>query len=51
MISRQEVIVPEFALKYFDAAPQDDLLIALSDSTRQFRKLLKKVPKKKHDYA
>lgn len=51
MISRQEVIVPEFASKYFEAAPQDDLLVALSDSTRQFRKLLKKIPRKKYDFA
>ena len=51
MISRQEVIVAEFAVKYFEAAKQDDMLVALSESTQQFKKLLKKIPKKKHDYA
>src|SRR5215211_6219132 len=51
MISRQEVIVAESAMKYFEAAPQDDMLVALSTSTKQFKKLVKKIPKKKIDYA
>lgn len=51
MISRQEVIVADSAMKYFEAAPQDDMLIALSTSTKRFKKLLKKIPKKKVDYA
>ena len=51
MVSRHEVIVSEFAQKYFDAAPQEDMLEALYESTRQFKKLLKKIPKKKIDYA
>lgn len=51
MITREEVIVAEFAVKYFEAAPQDDMLEALSESTRQFKKLLKKIPKKHFDYA
>jgi uncharacterized damage-inducible protein DinB len=51
MISRQEVIVADFAIKYFEAAPQEDMLDALSASTRQFKKLLKKIPQKKIDYA
>ena len=51
MISRQEVIVADSAKKYFEAAPHDDMLVALSTSTRQFKKLLKKMPKKKIDYA
>lgn len=51
MISRQEVVVADSATKYFDAAPEDDMLDALSTSTRQFKKLLRKIPKKKIDYA
>ncbi len=51
MISRHEVIVSEFAMKYFEAAPEDDMLVALSKSTRQLKKLLRKIPKKKVDYA
>ncbi|MBC7827829.1 MAG: DinB family protein [Chitinophagaceae bacterium] len=51
MISRQEVIVPEFATKYFEATTHDDVTVALTESTKQFKKLLKKIPKKKIDYA
>lgn len=51
MISRQDVIVADSAAKYFEAAPEDDMLDALSTSTRQFKKLLKKIPKKKIDFA
>jgi hypothetical protein len=51
MISRQEVIVPEFAEKYFEATTENDVTLALSASTKQFKKLLKKIPKKKIDYA
>ena len=51
MISRQEVIVSDFAMKYFEAAPENDMLVALSASTKRFKKLLKKIPRKKIDYA
>lgn len=51
MILRQEVIVPEFATRYFKATTDDDLTIALAASTRQFKKLLKKIPHKKIDFA
>ena len=48
MISRQEVIVSDFAMKYFEAAPENDMLVALSASTKRFKKLLKKNPKEKN---
>ena len=51
MISRQDVIVADFATKYFEATTEDDLTLALSASTKQFKKLLKKIPKKKINYA
>ena len=51
MFSRQDVIVADFAIKYFEATKEEDLTLALSASTKQFKKLLKKVPKKKIDYA
>jgi hypothetical protein len=51
MISRHDVIVPEYAVKYFEATTEDDLNVALATSTRQLKKLLKKIPKKKVDYA
>lgn len=51
MISRQEVIVPEFAEKYFQATSNEDVTVALAASTREFKKLLRKIPRKKVDYA
>jgi hypothetical protein len=51
MFSRQEVIVPEYAEKYFQATREDDPITALTVSTKRFRKLLKKIPRKKIDYA
>ena len=51
MISRQDVIVANSAEKYFEAAPEEDMLVALSASTKRFKKLLKKIPNKKIDYA
>jgi hypothetical protein len=51
MISRQDVIVADFATKYFEATTEDNLILALKTSTKQFRKLLKKIPKKKINYA
>ena len=51
MISRHEVVVPEFAIKYFEATSDDDLTVALSKSTKEFKKLLGKIPKKRIDYA
>ena len=51
MISRQDVIVADFATKYVEATTEDDLTLALSASTKQFKKLLKKIPRKKFDYA
>jgi hypothetical protein len=45
MISRQDVIVPEYAVKYFEATTDDDLNVALATSTKQLKKVLKKIPK------
>jgi len=51
MISRQEVTVPEFAMTYINAVTENNLQEALSKSTRQFRKLVKRLPYKKINYA
>ena len=51
MISRQEVIVADFAIKYFEAAPKMTCWMHFKASTRQFKKLVRKIPKKKIDYA
>ena len=51
MFPRQDAIVADFATKYFEATTEDDLTLALSASTKQFKKLLRKIPKKKINYA
>ena len=51
MVQRTDVIVPEVYNGYVEAAKEDDLMDALQRSRKQFRKLFKKIPKKKIDYA
>ena len=51
MISRKDITVPDFYKKYIEAVEKDDLLEALNRSTKQIRKLLRNIPKKKIDYA
>jgi len=51
MFSRQDVIVPEFAVKYFEATTEDNISDALASSTKQFKKLLRRIPRKKIDHA
>ena len=51
MISRKDVSAPASFEGYVREAGDDSLLPALKKSTKQFRKLLKKIPAKKIDYA
>jgi hypothetical protein len=51
MISRKDVSAPASFEVYVREAGDDSLMPALKKSTRQFRKLLKKIPAKKIDYA
>lgn len=51
MISRLKVTAPKPYQNYIDKAGEDDLQEAISTSTRKFKKLLKKIPKKTIDYA
>lgn len=51
MIPRDEAIISDSMMQYFEAAPQENMLDALKNSTKQFKKLLRKIPKKKIDYA
>lgn len=51
MITPTDIILPASYNNYVKAIGDKDLLAALRQSTRQFRKLLKKIPKKKIDYA
>lgn len=51
MITRKDITVPEFYKGYINSVKEDDLMEALANNTRQFRKLLKHIPGKKINYA
>lgn len=51
MITRKQVSVPEFYREYINAVKENELMDALTNNTRRFRKFLKKIPDKKIDYA
>jgi hypothetical protein len=51
MATKKEVIAADFYHGYINAAKSDDVLKALKISTRNFKKLLEEIPKKKIDYA
>ena len=51
MVNRRDVTVPDFYKTYLNALQEDNLLEALANNTRRFRKLLKQIPHKKINYA
>jgi hypothetical protein len=51
MIPKTEIIIAEFYQPYLDNIKEEDIGAALKKNTRQFRKLLKAIPRKKIDYA
>jgi len=51
MVSRKEISVPEYYQRYVDQAGDDDLQKAFKKNTKLFKKILKNIPRKKHDYA
>jgi uncharacterized damage-inducible protein DinB len=51
MITRKDAFGSESFQGYINEAPDDDLMISLQENTKRFRKLLKKIPRKKIDYA
>ena len=51
MITRKDISVPEFYKGYINSVKEDDLMEALLNNTRQFRKFLKHIPGKKINYA
>ena len=50
-MKRSQFTIPPFYQNYVDLAGNDDLMKALKKSTQEFKKLLKNIPRKKHDYA
>src|SRR5687767_10588905 len=51
MIQREQLTAPESYKKYINLVKEKNLLKALRNNEREFEKLLKKIPKKKRDYA
>src|ERR1700753_4155725 len=51
MIPKTEIIRAEFYNSYIDQIKENDFREALRKNTRQFRKLLESVPRKKYDFA
>ena len=51
MVTRKDVIAAEFFNRYLNLVKEDDVVKALKKNTKQFRKLLDSIPKKKIDYA
>jgi hypothetical protein len=51
MIPKSELIVAESYKAYIDQIKENDFRGAIEKNTRQFRKLLSSIPRKKHDYA
>jgi len=51
MISKKDIIASEFYQRYIDLVEGDEVLKGLRQSSKQFKKLLKKIPKNKIDFA
>ncbi|HET6255987.1 MAG TPA: DinB family protein [Puia sp.] len=51
MIPKSEIIPAETYQGYLDLVRENDFRQAIGKNTRQFRKLLESIPRKKHDYA
>jgi len=51
MISRSDVIAAESFLNYINIVKEEDPVIALQKNTKLFRKLLRKVPRKKINFS
>lgn len=51
MATKQDALATEYYQNYIRLSPDDNILEALKRNTKNFRKLLKKIPKKKQDKA
>src|ERR1700755_2028314 len=51
MIPRSEIIPGEFYQGYIDLIKENDFRDAIRKNTKQFRKLLASIPRKKYDYS
>ena len=51
MAGKMDALAAEFYQNYINKAPDENVLKAIEKNARNFRKLLKNIPKKKHDFA
>jgi hypothetical protein len=51
MVPRSEIIPAEIYQVYIDIIKDNDFREAIRKNTKQFRKLLEQIPRKKHDFA
>jgi len=51
MAEKIDALAAEFYQNYISKAPDDNVVKAIQRNGRNFRKMLKRIPKKKHDYA
>jgi DinB family protein len=51
MSGKNDALAAEFYQNYISKAPDENVVKAIEKNARNFRKLLKKIPKKKIDYA
>src|SRR5271169_4214275 len=51
MITKKDTVAAAFYQKYIDEAKGDDVVKALKKNTKDFKKLLGKIPQKKINYA
>jgi hypothetical protein len=51
MLTKKDAIAAEFYQRYLNAVTEKDVIKALKKNTRDFKKFLEKIPKKKIDFA
>jgi uncharacterized damage-inducible protein DinB len=51
MASRKDIVAAEFFQRYINVLKEEDVIKAIRQNSRQFKKFLGKIPKKKVDYA
>ena len=51
MLSKKDIIASGPFLNYIGKAPDKEVLKSIQKNTKEFKKLLKKIPSKKRDYA
>ncbi len=51
MIPKSELILQDYYQSYLDRIKENDFRAAMKENTRQFRKLLESIPRKKYDHS